>query len=415
MKFQNFRSTLFGAALVCSSLVGCGDPSSNSMPDAGGPDAYVEPLKAGIAVLTDLERVVDVTSDGRTVLFWKQSNGELYFYDTASGQLDIKTSLTPQETPNEQPTGMSDVGQIVASYGGSPEAPARWDATNGWQKLKSPIGPCQLDPDDAKLTATGGAFGVSSNGKSVVGLLWDVTCRTQAFLWKDTGGDGTMIPLQKVGNGLAKDERASVVSADGKVAAGFAPQMQGDFGIDRVPAMWKDDGTGFLLDPNATDGTPGEVKAISADGKILVGDWTTLDPNLAALGQSTGFTWSEDTGVVRFSGPVPTNDHLIVNAASADGKLAYGKLTHVVDLDQGTFSPMEISAFVWSKAKGTRNLQEVATAAGITVPADLFLTNVFAVSADGRVVVGTAETPPDPNTGFGIEKLFVLVLPENTL
>jgi probable HAF family extracellular repeat protein len=412
----NYRSSTLLAALVCTSAA-CGDDggTQHDTPDAGGGDASVEPLKPGIAMLTDLERAVDVTSNGRTVLFWKQSNGELYFYDVASGQLEVKTTLDPAGLETEQPHEMSDVGHIVAGYGAMPEAPSRWDASNGWLKLNSPIGPCHVDPDNLSLTATGSAHGISADGKAVVGLLWDASCKNQAFLWKDTGGDGTMIPLQKVGRGTSQSERATVVSDNGKVAAGFAPDLQGEFQIDRSPAVWKDDGTGFLLTPDLADGSPGEVKAISADGKIVAGNWATSDAAKAAFGGNTGFTWSEETGVVRFSSATPASDQLIVNAMSTDAKFVYGKLTHFQD-PTDFFSPSEYYAFVWNKDKGLRNLQDVATAAGITVPANHFLTNIMAVSGDGRVVIGDAEVPPDdPNTGSSTPKLFVLVLPEGAL
>lgn len=416
MKTENYRSlTLLGAALLCSSVAACGDSGGKQdTRDAGQqPDAYVEPLKPGIAIFTDLERAVDITRDGRTVLFWKQSNGELFFYDVASGQLDPKTTLDTTELQDQEPHAMSDDGHIVAGYGVAPEAASRWDATNGWVKLKSPIGPCPIGGTIGD--ATGSAHGVSPDGKSVVGLLWETGCKTQAFLWKDTGGDGTMIPLQKVGRGTTSSERASVVSDDGKVAAGFAPDVVGKYEIDRSPALWRDDGTGFLLDPNQTDGNPGEVKAISADGKLLAGDWATADPNWAAFGGLTGFTWSEDTGVVRFSSATPASDQLYVGAMSSDGKFVYGKLIHYLD-PTDNFSPYEYYAYVWNKEKGLRNLQEIVTAAGVTVPADHFLTDVKAVSRDGRVVIGTAEVPPpDPNIGFPTEKLFVLVLPEGAL
>ncbi|MDX2092510.1 MAG: hypothetical protein SFX73_31895 [Kofleriaceae bacterium] len=416
MKFSVRGRTLLGAALLSTLLLACGDDGNpqTDPPDAGV-DAGPDPLLPGIAMLTDLERVVDVTSDGRTVLFWKQSNGELYFYDVATGNLEIQTTLDTEELQNQQPHAMSDVGHIVAGYGVRPEAASRWDAANGWQKLKSPVGPCHIDPDMPDLTATGSAFGVTPDGKGVVGLLWEAGCKTQAFIWKDTGGDGTMIPLQKVGRGSIQSERASVISANGKVAAGFAPDVVGEFNIDRAPAVWKDDGTGFLLLPNQTDGNPGEVKAISADGKILAGMWASADPNEVAFGGTTGFTWTEETGLVRFSSSTPASDQIVMNAMSADGKYLYGLLTHFLD-PTDFFSASEISAFVWNKDKGMRNLQEVAIGAGISMPANHFLTNVMAVSADGRVVVGTAGIPPeDPNTGFPTEKLFVLVLPEGAL
>jgi uncharacterized membrane protein len=414
--YSRFGSlTFIAAAALCASLAACGDDGHQHDTTAdGGMDSAPEPLKPGIAMLTDLERAVDVTTDGRTALLWKQSNGELYFYDVATGGLEVQTTLDVTELQNQQPHGMSDVGHIAAGYGVDPEAAGLWDATNGWKKLKSPIGLCPNDPPIN--AATGAAFDVTPNGKAVVGLLWDSTCQTQAFLWKDTGGDGTMIPLQKVGQGPRLNERATVVSADGKVAAGFAPDLQGTYEIDRVPAVWKDDGTGFLLDPNATDGSPGEVTAISADGKIVAGLWSTADPNWAAFGGNSGFTWSEETGVVRFSSATPGSEvNVFVNAMSDDAKFIYGKLEHSTD-PTDFFAPIEYWAFVWNKDKGMRNLQDVAVAAGITMPANHFLANVMAVSGDGRVVIGTAEIPPDdPNTGFSTEKLFVLVLPEGAL
>jgi len=411
MKFTNVRSTLFGAALICTSLVGCGDDGgNNTLPDGGGgSDASAEPLEPGIAI-TDLERVVDVTSDGRTVLFWKQSTGELYFYDTASGQLDLETTLEGSQTEllDQQPHAMSDVGHIVAGYGYQEEAASRWDATNGWKKLKNPVGAC---PTEGTAIATGGAHGISNNGNFVVGLLWDANCKSQAFLWKDTGGDGTMIPLQKIGTGTIISERASVVSNDGKVAAGFAPN--GD-GVDRSPAIWKDDGTGFLIDPSDVQ-DPGEIKAISADGNVFAGEWATLDTNYAFSGMRSGFVWSQETGVVRFSSATPSHENIYANAISADGKNVYGLLHHWAD-DMDAFSQESEYAYVWSKDKGLRNLQDVATAAGITVPANHILTNVIAVSADGRVIVGDAVIPPDdPNTGIPTPKLFVLVLPDGAL
>lgn len=99
---------------------------------------------------------------------------------------------------------------------------------------------------------------------------------------------------------------------------------------------------------------------------------------------------------------------------SADGKLVYGKLTHFAD-PTDVFSQQTISTFVWSKEKGLRNLQELATSAGITVPTNHMLINVQAVSGEGRVVLGTALEPPADPSGFGTEKLFVLVLPDGAL
>lgn len=401
--------------ILGASLAACGDNNGaqHDTPDAGV-DAPGAPLEAGIKILPDLERVVDVTTNGRTVLVWKQSTGALYYYDVASGAIEMKTTLDATALETQQPHAMSDHGQIVAGYGVSPEAASRWDATNGWVKLKSPLPPCHVDPDMLQLTATGSAFGITPSGKAVVGLLWDANCQTQAFLWKDTGGDGTMIPLQKVGRGSIKAERASVISADGHVVAGFAPDSIGPYDIDRVPAVWKDDGTGFMLLPNQTDGNPGEVTALSADGKIAAGVWASADPTEVAFGGTTGFTWTEETGVVRFLGAMPSHDQLFVNAMTDDGTHVYGQVLHAQD-PTDTFTTFERYAYVWTKEQGLRNLQDIAAAAGITPPANHFLSNVQAVSGDGRVVIGTAEIPPSDPAGFPTEKLYVLVLPAGAL
>ena len=182
-----------------------------------------------------------------------------------------------------------------------------------------------------------------------------------------------------------------------------------------MPAVWKGRHR-FLLIPNQTDGNPGEVTAISADGKIVAGLWASADPTESAFGGNTGFTWSEETGVVRFSSATPASEtNIYVNAMTDDGKFTFGKDEHTTD-PTDYFAPVEYWAFVWSKDKGMRNLQDVAVAAGITMPANHFLTNVMAVSGDGRVVICTAEIPAaDPTMGYPTEKLFVLVLPEGAL
>jgi len=56
--------------------------------------------------------------------------------------------------------------------------------------------------------------------------------------------------------------------------------------VDRWPAVWRSDGTGFLLPGTALD-VPGEVLSISADGKMVAGTWGF-----------DAFYWTEGTGIV---------------------------------------------------------------------------------------------------------------------
>ena len=107
----------------------------------------------------------------------------------------------------------------------------------------------------------------------------------------------------------APSNRATVVSDDGTVAAGFAENGP----LDRTPAMWRADGTGELLDPTQTD-TPGEVLSISADGRTLAG-----------ISGYDGFVWTRGTGLVRmvrFDLALPS-DPVYPNAMTADGSIIY--------------------------------------------------------------------------------------------
>ncbi len=91
-----------------------------------------------------------------------------------------------------------------------------------------------------------------------------------------------MVPLESLANG---GNRASVVSADGSVIAGFA---QGSF--SRTPAVW--DGTtlsGELLDPPNGDAL-GEITGIRDDGSVLLGVWD----GDATQWTNDGGTWVRD-------------------------------------------------------------------------------------------------------------------------
>jgi hypothetical protein len=237
-----------------------------------------------------------------------------------------------------------------------------------------------------------GAFDISADGKVTTGLLWH-GCAPEAFRWTDTGGTGTMTPLQIIGNGIGgtTSDRGTVISKDGKVIAGFAANND----LDRTPAMWNEAGTGTLLAPNLTNPTdpPGEVTAINGDGSILAGE----------LGFDV-FVWTQATGIV--TAPRPTtldpSDNIYANAMTADGHYVFGGVAPGGDL-----SLTMPYAYVLTLAKGHRPITDIVKATGITVPDGWTLQNVNGVSSDGTVIVGTAYTQ-DPNTGITTMKTFVL-------
>jgi hypothetical protein len=344
----------------------------------GGADSGAPPA-ASIQFL-DQPMPVDLTPDGSLAVLEETtaSDANVYFYDTIKGDLTLVTSAG--DPSFDVATGVSAKGRVSAVHG-NPAQAGLWSKADGWKDLGNayPTG-CDVN--------VSGAFDVSADGSVAVGLLWH-GCSTEAFRWTDTGGAGTLKPLQVLGSppagsNAAPNNRATVVSDDGQVAAGFA--QNGD--IDRSPAVWSADGTGFLLDPAEQD-TPAEVLSISADGKMVAGVFGTED----------GFVWTKEAGMAKL-GPLPGGDPgqpVYPNAIAAGGQLVFG----------GVGDPfMSVpTAFVWTASKGMRALSDVAVAQGVTIPAGYQLTVVMAASVDGTVLLGGAYDDQ------GMQKTFVLTLP----
>jgi uncharacterized membrane protein len=359
--------TLF-PALMLILLAGCRD---GGMEPSGG----VEPSIEFVA----LSQPVDMTPDGSVAAIQDGSSpvGDLYFYHTASRLLEHRTRVgDPLRT---FATGIAANGTVTALHG-EPVQAGFWTSAAEWTDLSSPYR-SGCDQDRA------GAWDVSADGRAVVGLVWN-GCDAEGFRW-DADGSGIMTPLERLGasypwSSAPPANRATVISDDGTVAAGWAQTSI----VDRWPALWHLDGTGTLL-PGLAPDVPGEVLSISADGKVVAGTWGV-----------DAFYWTQSTGTVfigQLPGADPIFDPTFANAIAARGKLIFG----------GCGSPFFSlpRAFVWTAGSGMRPLADVAAAHGVEIPEGYLLTNVLAASADGTVVLGTAY---DPNSN---QVTFVLHLP----
>jgi hypothetical protein len=350
--------TPFHPAFLLIFAVGC-TPGSDSDSDVGGDtDAATEPLVPGVLWLDDL-RPVDVTSDGRTALMQDMTSiaGPLVFVDVATGAITPATELG--DATADLAGGLSDDLHIAALHGVPVEAGV-WSAADDWQDLASPYA-AGCDIND------GGAWDLSADGTVVVGMMWD-GCAPLAFRW--TAGTG-VVPLATLGTaqgeGAHATNRATTVSNDGRVAAGFASHGA----LDRTPARWTADGQGELLDPDNQD-APGEVLAIDGDGTTLAG-----------LRGLDGFVWTEAGGFVdlgRTENALPS-DQVFPNALTADGRAAFGAV--------GSEFFTVPTAFVWTANGGMQALQPLVEAGGIELGDGFLLTNVLAASDDGSVLLGT--------------------------
>jgi uncharacterized membrane protein len=321
--------------------------------------------------LFDYFIAVGVTPDGTTALFegFEDDLAVMVLVDTVTGEeLERATLGDPSRV---LATGIAADRRISALHGEPVEA-AIWSLDDGWFDLGSPFETgCGSD--------VAGAWDLSADGEVVVGLAWE-GCAPQAFRWTETDGFQLLERLGAAPEGVKRppSNRATVVSADGAVIAGFAESAI----VDRTPARWTADGTGEVLVPSDTD-APGEVLSINGDGTVLAGTWGF-----------EGFVWTEADGLVplpRLDGSLP-GDPVFPNAMTAAGDVLFG------GVGDAFFSIP--TAFVWSEADGMRPLSAVAG----DLPEGVLLNSVLGASADGRVLVGTAMDAE------GLPKTFVLRL-----
>ena len=199
----------------------------------------------------------DISPDGRWVVGGIDTNGDLvtdiaYRYDVLN---DVLLHLPG---PVTSATAVSDDGSvIVGDIPGPPgqeevEIAAIWDeGTNTWTSMG-------FLPNAGSCPSRSNAYELSADGTVAVGLSWD-GCSGRGFRW--TQGEG-MVELEPLASG---GNRASVISADGSIIAGFAQGTSG-----RTPTKW--DGLTTAGESLTDDfGAQGEVFGISDDGSTLLG------------------------------------------------------------------------------------------------------------------------------------------------
>lgn len=187
------------------------------------------------------------------------------------------------------------------------------------------------------------AYGVSADGRVVVGSARDAEERTRAFRW--TRHEGIQ-PLETLPASTYSEARG--VSADGSVVVGWV-SLQGS---ERAFRWTEAGGIEFLTSASS------RALGVSADGNVVVG-W-------AQLAQGTqAFRWTPHTGLQAIGGGSTQ-----AWGVSADGRTVVGRMP----------GASGYQAFRWTEQHGMQ---------GLGVPANGLQSYAYAVSADGRVVVGS--------------------------
>ncbi|MEY3026241.1 MAG: hypothetical protein RLZZ238_1138 [Planctomycetota bacterium] len=296
------------------------------------------------------QSAVDMSPDGRFVVGGLSGQvAQIYLWDRVSG------TMTTLPGTDRYASAVSNDGAVVLGLIPNPEGngsvAAIWRAaTNQWTSLGYTVG----TPEGCGSLSSG--YELNADGSVAVGLKWINGCNGAGFRWTEAGGLET---LEHLVNG---NNRASVVSDDGSVIAGFA---QGSF--SRTPAVWGATGVGYTIDPNAD--AVGEVHGLSDNGAILIG---TLDGKATMWTQGGANAYQIGAGslIPGWEG-IPKD---IANDGTIIGLDVLGT-TRRAWIRPGTTSPII-------------DLKTYITSLGAVVPAGMNLEQVEAVSADGRFIIG---------------------------
>jgi probable HAF family extracellular repeat protein len=129
-----------------------------------------------------------------------------------------------------------------------------------------------------------------------------------------------------------------------------------------------------------------QAYAVSADGNVVVGHSAIVNNDEAP------FRWTAATGIVGLNNPtgsVQTFASSVSNDSNTIGGYAY--------FNAPSFHS---SAAIWDAAHGTRLMQDaLATDYGLTLPG-WTLTSVFAISDDGRTIIGNGTNPAGKTEGW---------------
>ncbi|MDY0744640.1 PEP-CTERM sorting domain-containing protein [Paucibacter sp. R3-3] len=216
------------------------------------------------------------------------------------------------------------------------------------------------------------AWGVSGDGRTVVGLAWVSGGLGHAMKWTASGG---MVDL---GSSVAgAGSRANDTSFDGGIVVGWQDSAAGA----RQGAFWRDGTETVLADGAGT--VLGEASAISADGEWIVGRGLTRGAQSWRYNTTTGVT--EYLGDFKNGGTFSFDLNGAVDV-SADGSVILG-------IDRtASGPPTQGYGTIWVEGVGLMSLTDYAASRGVVLPAGTTLALPLAMSSDGSTLSGITNT-----------------------
>ena len=259
------------------------------------------------------------------------------------------------------------------TIGGEPVLRASYWVNDQWNGFEGISG---VPPLDAQSFTH--AYGISSDGRKAVGMVWHPNWRVEACYWSipDTG----IGLLGQTGN---FNSRANVISNDESIIAGWDGIQDGP---DRRAFYW-DYAPHFIggFDPTYL---VGESRGMNSDGSVIVG------------GSVWPFIWTAATGM----------QHIVADSSLYFSGEAVGVSDNGIIVGHIRFSVQNFRAFIKKADWDDIVLFEdyITDSLGITGYADWYFPFANAISADGNRIGLTAYPP---GSGFA----HALILTINTV
>lgn len=349
-RYRQGTVTRLIAALGVLSLFGCGSSGS------GGGQGSARFTALGLLQGGSYSHAFGVSSDGSTVVGTAENadGDETAFRWTQAGGLQVI---------NNGLGGTRSDGSAI-TLDGTTIAGSATTTGNARQRVFRLVGG-QMQDLGVTTGQTAFGLGISGDGSTVVGWATDAGAEMRPMRWT------APIGMQDLGT-LGGTRGASLdASRDGTVVVGWARDVAGT----SVPFRWTA-ATGMTA--LAGMATPsGEARGISLDGQVVVGAFT-----------GGAFRWTMSGGMLTLAG-LPGMPLAEAQDVSGDGSVVVGHAT------EDTFT--NESAFVWTAAAGTQDLNTVFSA---IIPQGYHLTHANSISADGRWIAGIAHNPAGAEEAF---------------
>ncbi|MGA0419399.1 MAG: dockerin type I domain-containing protein [Phycisphaerales bacterium] len=246
-----------------------------------------------------------------------------------------------------------------------------WTEGQGWTTAEIPENyPEDCAPLDNSI---GSAWGLSGDGETVVGLYWRGGVVGGGSAHATAGPIEALKDLGSLGSN--RSSRANAASDDGLVVGGWSERPDGLW----QPIVWVDGELTQLGDFDvfcSVDGVRGDGLTVvgcgKAPGSFTVGDAYRWDFD--------GKVWTP-TVLGTLPGTFQPFGLATARSITADGSTIVGYNRFGIGNETG---------FVWTEQDGMRSIEDYLADNGVSVPADLLLLDVTAISDDGSTMVGVA-------------------------